>query len=50
MQFAEHYQISQSEAIEYIDLMDWDSCNFLLSKYGYNDAEKKKLLKGVKKK
>lgn len=49
-QFAEHYQISQSEAIEYIDLMDWDSCNFLLSKYGYNDAEKKKLLKGVKKK
>lgn len=49
-QFAEHYQISQSEAIEYIDLLDWDSCNFLLSKYGYNDAEKKKLLKGVKKK
>jgi len=49
-QLAEHYQVSQSEAIEYIDLMDWDSCNFLLSKYGYNDAEKKKLLKGVNKK
>lgn len=49
-QVAEYYQVSKSEAIEYINLMDWDSCNFLISKYGYSDAEKKKLLKGVKKK
>ena len=38
------------EAIDYIELMDWDSCDFLLSKYGISIADRKKLLKGVKQK
>lgn len=50
MQIADHYQVSHSEAIDYIELMDWDSCDFLLSKYGISIADRKKLLKGVKQK
>ncbi len=47
-QFAEHYQISKSEVTEYLELLDKDSCDRILSLYGYNKAEKKKLLKGIK--
>jgi|TARA_R110000744_G_C19357234_1_gene561001 hypothetical protein len=47
-QFAEHYQISKSEVTDYLDLMDKESCDRILSLYGYNSAEKKKLLKGIK--
>ena len=47
-QIAEHYKISKSEAIEYVDLMDKESCANLLSLYGYTDKEKKKMLKGKK--
>jgi len=47
-QFAEHYQVSKLEAIEYLDLLDKESCDRILSLYGYNAAEKRKLLKGIK--
>ncbi len=47
-QIAEHYQVSKSEAADYIDLMDKTQCDRILSMYGYNDGEKKKLLKGIK--
>jgi hypothetical protein len=49
-QIAEHYQIGKTESTEYIELLDWDSCNFLLSKYGYSEKQRKTMLKGVKKK
>lgn len=45
---ANHYQVSKFEAIDYIDLLDKDSCANLLTLYGHTPAEKKKLLKGVK--
>ena len=45
-QIANHYLISQSEAIDYIDLMPKDSCSSLLSMYGYSEKEIKKMLKG----
>ena len=45
---ANHYQVSKFEAIDYIDLLDKDSCGDLLTLYGHTPAEKKKLLKGVK--
>ena len=45
---ANHYQVSKFEAIDYIDLLDKDSCADLLTLYGHTSAEKKKLLKGVK--
>ena len=45
---ANHYQVSKFEAIDYIDLLDKDSCADLLTLYGHTPAEKKKLLKGVK--
>jgi hypothetical protein len=48
-QIAEHYQISKSEAIEYIELMDQTACTNLLSLYGYTEAEIKTMIKGVKK-
>ena len=47
-QIADHYLISQSEAIDYIDLMPKDSCSSLLSMYGYSEKEIKKMLKGKK--
>ncbi len=47
-QVAEHYQISKSEATEYIELMDQSSCAKLLSLYGYTEAEIKTLTKGLK--
>lgn len=47
-QVAEHYQVSKSEAVEYIDIMDLHSCDALISKYGYTDKEKKTILKGKK--
>lgn len=47
-QFAEHYQVSKSEAADYIDLMNKEQCERILSMYGYSEGEKKKLLKGVK--
>ena len=48
LQIADHYLVSQAEAIEYIDLMPKDSCSSLLSMYGYNEKEIKKMLKGKK--
>ena len=47
-QIAEHYQVSKSEAADYIDLMDKTQCERILTMYGYSDGEKKKLLKGIK--
>lgn len=47
-QIAEHYQVSKSEAADYIDLMDKMQCERILTMYGYSDGEKKKLLKGIK--
>ena len=47
-QIAEHYQVSKSEAVDYIDLMDKTQCDRILSMYGYSDGERKKLLKGIK--
>lgn len=47
-QIAEHYQVSRSEAIDYVDLMDKTQCDRILTMYGYSEGEKKKLLKGIK--
>jgi hypothetical protein len=47
-QIAEHYQVSKSEASDYVELMDKMQCERILTMYGYSDAEKKKLLKGIK--
>ena len=47
-QVAEHYQVSKSEAADYVDLMDKTQCERILSMYGYSDGDKKKLLKGIK--
>lgn len=47
-QIAEHYQVSKSEAADYIDLMNKIQCERILTMYGYSDGEKKKLLKGIK--
>jgi len=47
-QIAEHYQVSKSEATDYLDLLDKTQCERILSMYGYSDGEKKKLLKGIK--
>ena len=49
VQIAEHYHVSKSEAIDYAELMDQDSCTRLLSLYGYTDAEIKTMIKGVRK-
>ena len=47
-QISEHYQVSNSEATDYVELMDKDSLDRIISMYGYSDGEKKKLLKGIK--
>ena len=47
-QIAEHYQVSRSEAADYLDLMDKTQCERILTMYGYSEGEKKKLLKGIK--
>ena len=47
-QIAEHYQISSAEAVEYIELMNRESCDRIISLYGYPDAERKKMLKGIR--
>lgn len=47
-QIAEHYQVSRAEATDYIDLLDKTQCERILTMYGYSEAEKKKLLKGIK--
>ena len=48
-QLAEHYQVSKTEATDYADLLDQDSCTRLLALYGYTEAEIKTMIKGVKK-
>jgi hypothetical protein len=47
-QIAEHYQVSKSEATDYIELMNKETLDRIISMYGYTDGEKKKLLKGIK--
>ena len=47
-QIAEHYQVSRLEATDYVELMDKDSLDRIISLYGYSDGEKKKMLKGIK--
>ena len=47
-QIADHYLVSKTEAIDYVELMPKDSCSALLSKYGYNQKEIKTMLKGKK--
>jgi hypothetical protein len=48
-QIAEHYQVSKTEAADYAELLDQDSCTHLLSLYGYTEAEIKTMCKGVRK-
>jgi len=48
-QIAEHYQVSKTEATDYAELMNQDSCARLLSLYGYTEAEIKTMCKGVRK-
>ena len=47
-QLAEHYQVSKSEAADYADLMDKVGLERIITMYGYSDAEKKRMLKGIK--
>ena len=47
-QIAEHYQTSQSEATDYISLMNKEKCDYILTLYGYSITDKKRLLKGIK--
>jgi hypothetical protein len=47
-QLAEHYQVSKSEAGDYADLLDKVALDRVITMYGYSDAEKKKMLKGIK--
>jgi hypothetical protein len=48
-QIAEHYQVSKTEATDYAELLDQNSCTRLLSLYGYTEAEIKTMCKGVRK-
>lgn len=48
-QIAEHYTISKSEAVDYLDLLNIEQITNIISLYGYTDAEIKTLVKGVKK-
>jgi hypothetical protein len=47
-QLAEHYQVSKSEAADYADLLDKVALERIITMYGYSDAEKKKMLKGIR--
>lgn len=47
-QLAEHYQVSKSEAGDYADLLDKVALDRIITMYGYSEAEKKKMLKGIK--
>ena len=47
-QLAEHYQVSKSEAADYAELLDKVALERIITMYGYSDAEKKKMLKGIK--
>ena len=47
-QLAEHYQVSKSEAADYADLLDKVALERIITMYGYSDAEKKRMLKGIK--
>jgi hypothetical protein len=47
-QLAEHYQVSKSEAADYADLMDKTALDRIITMYGYSEAEKKRMLKGIK--
>lgn len=47
-QIAEHYQIGKSEAVDYIELMNKETLDRIISMYGYSEGDKKKLLKGIK--
>jgi hypothetical protein len=49
VQIAEHYCVSKSEAIDYAELLNQDSCTRLLALYGYTDSEIKTMIKGVTK-
>jgi hypothetical protein len=48
-QLAEHYQVSKTEAADYAELLDQNSCTRLLALYGYTEAEIKTMCKGVRK-
>ncbi len=48
-QIAEHYQVSKTEAADYAELLNQDSCTRLLALYGYTEAEIKTMCKGVRK-
>jgi hypothetical protein len=48
-QLAEHYQVSKTEATDYAELLNQDSCTRLLALYGYTEAEIKTMIKGVRK-
>ena len=48
-QIAEHYHVSKTEATDYAELLNQDSCTHLLSLYGYTEAEIKTMCKGVRK-
>jgi len=48
-QLVEHFTISKSEAVEYLDLLNVEQVTKIISLYGYTDAEIKTLIKGVKK-
>jgi hypothetical protein len=45
----EHYTVSKSEAVDYLDLLNADQVTKIVSLYGYTDAEIKTMIKGVKK-
>lgn len=47
-QIAEHYLIGKTEATEYVELLDKDTLDRIISMYGYSDVEKKKMLNGIK--
>ena len=47
-QLAEHYHVSKSEATDYAELMDKVGLDRIITMYGYSDAEKKRMLKGIK--
>ena len=48
-QLVEHFTISKSEAVEYLDLLNVEQVTNIVSLYGYTDAEIKTMIKGVKK-